>query len=81
MKLTTFKDKFKDERRIAVLKTTENKSSCQLVWVACKKNDLIEKNYPNQLGLELKRMQGEPKNGLTEWVNRKKVVPTLTGLI
>ena len=28
------------------LKTTENKSSYQLVWVACKKNDLTEKVVP-----------------------------------
>ena len=40
------------------LKTTENKSSCELVWVACKKNDLTEKSFPNRLGLEPKRMQG-----------------------
>ena len=40
------------------LKTTENKSSCQPFWVACKKNDLTEKSCPNRLGLELKRMQG-----------------------
>ena len=38
------------------LKTTENKSSCQPSWVACKKNDLTEKSCPNRLGLELKRM-------------------------
>ena len=40
------------------LKTTENKSSCQPSWVACKKNDLTEKSCPNRLGLELKRMEG-----------------------
>ena len=40
------------------LKTTENKSSCQPIWVACKKNDLTEKSCPNRLGLDLKRMQG-----------------------
>ena len=41
------------------LKTTENKSSCQLVLVTCKKNDITEKSCPNRLGLELKRMHGK----------------------